>query len=164
MLAANTRLLSEPHDGNDTYGEQQSDVLDRGSGGQYPSWVGISHERSNDKLGVWRQRLSVGIGLDYGGQSKRCDECRERPGDSYGSGNGSGGMKSRRGLGSLVDPEEWTDAYAETEHCGIPGKLGGQSRGGVGSLVSYLLILRRAFCYTWFATWCEYSAELMRCR
>jgi len=164
MLAANTRLLSEPHDGNDTYGEQQSDVLDRGSGGQYPSWVGISHERSSDKLGVWRQRLSVGIGLDYGGQSKRCDECRERPGDSYGSGNGSGGMKSRRGLGSLVDPEEWTDAYAETEHCGIPGKLGGQSRGGVGSLVSYLLILRRAFCYTWFATWCEYSAELMHCR
>ena len=53
MLAANTGLLAEPHDGNDTYGDQQSDVLDKGSGGQYPSWVGKSHERSSDKLGVW---------------------------------------------------------------------------------------------------------------
>jgi hypothetical protein len=40
MLAANTGLLAEPHDGNDTYGDQQSDVLDRGSDSQYPSWVG----------------------------------------------------------------------------------------------------------------------------
>jgi hypothetical protein len=53
MLAANTGLLAEPHDGNDTYGGQQSDVLDGGSDGQYPSWVGMSHERSSDKLGVW---------------------------------------------------------------------------------------------------------------
>lgn len=53
MLAANTGLLAEPHDGNDTYGDQQSDMLDRGSDSQYPSWVGKSHERSSDKLGVW---------------------------------------------------------------------------------------------------------------
>ena len=29
ILAANTGLLAEPHDGNDTYGDQQSGVLDR---------------------------------------------------------------------------------------------------------------------------------------
>jgi hypothetical protein len=77
-------------------------------------------------------------------------------------------MKGRRG--SQAQESWWTrrsrnDAYAEIEHYGIPGKLGGQYQGGVGSLVSWtkapdMLVLWRAFCYTWSAMWCEYSAEL----
>lgn len=53
ILATSTGLLAEQHDENDIYGDQQSDVLDRGSGDQYPSWVGKSPKRKSDKLGVW---------------------------------------------------------------------------------------------------------------
>src|SRR5271156_900107 len=89
----------------------------------------------------------------------------EQQGDSYGSGEP---IWRHEGQESWWTRRSGNDAYAEIEHY-IPGKLGGQYQGGVGSLVSWikapdLLVLRRAFCYTWSAMWCEYSAELMQCR